>query len=203
MSGLLLAEFSGADKLLKAARQARAAGLRAIDAFTPFVIDGLAKEIDLEIDVPRSPVRVAMFIGGVIVAALAYGTEWYSAVVDYPINSGGRPLNAWPAFMLVPFAVGILGAAVSGLITMLVQAGMPSLHHRLFEEFRISNARARTRFCSLSTGRGMNAVCAARVLGCVNRAHAQFGRSSGEGAHSHSADARFGRLRRQHDAAAA
>jgi hypothetical protein len=133
MSGLLLAEFSGADKLLKAARQARAAGLRAIDAFTPFVIDGLAKEIDLEIDLPRSHVRVAMFIGGVIVAALAYGTEWYSAVVDYPINSGGRPLNAWPAFMLVPFAVGILGAAVSGLITMLMQAGMPSLHHRLFE----------------------------------------------------------------------
>jgi hypothetical protein len=129
MSGLLLAEFSGADKLLKAARQARAAGLRAIDAFTPFVIDGLAKEIAL----PRSHVRVAMLIGGVTVAALAYGTEWYSAVVDYPINSGGRPLNAWPAFMLVPFAVGILGAAVSGLITLLVQAGMPSLHHRLFE----------------------------------------------------------------------
>jgi hypothetical protein len=133
MSGLLLAEFSGAHKLLKAARQARAAGLRAIDAFTPFVIDGLAKEIDLEIDLPRSHVRVAMFIGGVIVAALAYGTEWYSAVINYPINSGGRPLNAWPAFMLVPFAVGILGAAVTGFITVLVQAGMPSLHHRLFE----------------------------------------------------------------------
>jgi hypothetical protein len=129
MSGFLLAEFSGADKLLKAARQARAAGVRAIDAFTPFAIDGLAQEIDL----PRSHVRVAMFIGGVAVAALAYGTEWYSAVIDYPINSGGRPLNAWPAFMLVPFAVGILGAAVSGLITLLVQAGMPSLHHPLFE----------------------------------------------------------------------
>ena len=129
MSGLLLAEFSGADKLLKAARQARAAGLCAIDAFTPFVIDGLAQEVDL----PRSHVRVAMFIGGVAVTALAYGTEWYSAVIDYPINSGGRPLHAWPAFMLVPFAVGILGAAVSGLITVLVQAGMPSLHHLLFE----------------------------------------------------------------------
>jgi hypothetical protein len=133
MSGLLLAEFSGAGKLLKAARQARAAGLRAIDAFTPFVIDGLAQEIDLEIGLPRSYVRVAMFIGGVAVAALAYGTEWYSAVIAYPINSGGRPLHAWPAFLLVPFAVGILGAAVGGLITMLAQAGMPSLHHRLFE----------------------------------------------------------------------
>jgi hypothetical protein len=129
MSGFLLAEFSSAAGLLKVARQARETGLRAVDAFTPFVIEGLANEIDL----PRSHVRVAMFIGGVAVAALAYGTEWYSAVIDYPINSGGRPLNAWPTFMLFPFAIGIFGAAVSGLIAFLVQGGMPTLHHRLFE----------------------------------------------------------------------
>lgn len=129
MSGFLLAEFSGADKLLTAARKARAAGVRAIDAFTPFVIEGLAQEIDQS----RAHVRVAMFFGGVVVAALAYGTEWYSAVIDYPINSGGRPLHAWPTFLLVPFAVGIFGAAVSGLIAMFAQVGMPSLHHRLFE----------------------------------------------------------------------
>ena len=40
--------------------------------------------------------------------ALAYALEYYSAVINYPYNSGGRPFDAWPAFMLVPFATGIL-----------------------------------------------------------------------------------------------
>ena len=58
-----------------------------------------------------------MFIAGMLMAALAYGTEYYSAVIGYPYNSGGRPLDAWPAFMLVPFAIGILAAAIAGFIT--------------------------------------------------------------------------------------
>ena len=27
-------------------------------------------------------------------------------MIDYPLNIGGRPLNSWPVFMLVPFEVG-------------------------------------------------------------------------------------------------
>ena len=70
-----------------------------------------------------------MFIGGVAMAAAAYGLEYYSAVINYPYNSGGRPLDAWPAFMLVPFAIGILVAAIAGFATLLVECGLPRLHH--------------------------------------------------------------------------
>ena len=128
MSGILLAEFKGGEALREAARTARAAGYRAIDAFSPFPVEGLADELDPQ----TSYVRVAMFIGGMGVAALAYSLEWYSAAIDYPVNSGGRPLNSWPAFMLFPFAIGILAAAIAGLITMFVQSGLPRLHYKLF-----------------------------------------------------------------------
>lgn len=128
MSGILLAEFAGGEALRNAARAARTAGYRAIDAFSPFPVEGLADELDPQ----PSYVRVAMFIGGFGIAALAYALEWYSAVIDYPVNSGGRPLNSWPAFMLFPFAIGIFAAAVTGLITMCAQTGLPRLHHKLF-----------------------------------------------------------------------
>jgi Alternative complex III, ActD subunit len=128
MSSVLLAEFQGADALLKCARGAREAGYRTLDAFSPFAIEGLAEAVG----VTRSHVRVAMFVGGIGIAALAYWTEWYSAVFNYPINSGGRPLDAWPAFMLFPFAIGILGAAIAGLIALFIQTGLPRLHHALF-----------------------------------------------------------------------
>ena len=53
-------------------------------------------------------------------------------MIDYPYNSGGRPLDAWPAFMLVPFATEILLASVAGLTAFLWETGLPRLHHRLF-----------------------------------------------------------------------
>ena len=84
------------------------------------------------LDRRKSHIRVAMFIGGVAMAAAAYGLEYYSSVINYPYNSGGRPLDAWPAFMLVPFAIGILVAAIAGFATLLVECGLPRLHHALF-----------------------------------------------------------------------
>ena len=126
---ILLARFARGDALAGAAHKARASGYQPVDAFTPFPVDGLAEALET-----RPPhIRVAMFIGGAGVAALAYALAWYSAVIDYPIDSGGRPLHSWPTFVLFPFAIGILAAAISGLIAFFWQSGLPRLHHPLFE----------------------------------------------------------------------
>jgi hypothetical protein len=136
MSGLLLAEFRGAEALLRAARQGKRVGIDLIDAFSPYPIDGLAETLGEK----STALRVAMFVGGAGVAALSYGLEWWSAVIDYPINSGGRPLHSWPAFVMFPLAFGILGAAVTGLIALLVSTGLPRLHHPLFSIDRFARA---------------------------------------------------------------
>lgn len=125
---ILIAEFAEPEDMLSAAQQAKSAGDRLLDAFTPSQVDGM-KEL---LGVNSTRMRAVMFAGGIAVALLAFGTEYYSAVFDYPINSGGRPLNSWPAFMMFPFAVGILGAAVSGFIALMADTGLPRLHHPLF-----------------------------------------------------------------------
>lgn len=125
---VLIAEFSEPDDMLRAARQSKSAGDRLLDAFTPSQVDGMAELLG----VSSTRLRAVMFAGGIAVALLAFGTEYYSAVFDYPIDSGGRPLNSWPAFMLFPFAVGILAAAVSGFIALMSATGLPRLHHPLF-----------------------------------------------------------------------
>jgi hypothetical protein len=129
MTAALLAEFSDARHLRSAARAAGRRNYRLLDAFTPHHVDGLAEFFASR----SSRIRLIMFVAGFGVAALAYGAgEYYTAVINYPYNSGGRPLNAWPAFMLVPFATGILGASVAGLATFLAENGLPRLHHPLF-----------------------------------------------------------------------
>ncbi len=128
MSRVLLAEFVDAHGLRDAADAARRRGCRVLDALTPFPLEDMAEMLD---DRP-SKVRIFMFAGGLLIAAMALGGEYFTAVIAYPYNSGGRPLNSWPAFMLVPFATGILGASIAGFIRFLFETGLPRLHHPLF-----------------------------------------------------------------------
>ena len=129
MSRVLLAEFSRARELVAGAQAAVRRNARVLDAFAPFPIEGMLELIGQR----PSRIRVVMFIAGAAVAAMAYGGEFYTAVIDYQYNSGGRPLQSWPAFMLVPFATGILGASIAGLATFLAECGLPRLHHPLFD----------------------------------------------------------------------
>lgn len=129
MSIVLIAEFNDADALFAAAKTSQRAGDRLLDSFSPFPVEGMAELLGAT---PTS-LRFVMALGGLAIAALMLGTEYFSAVVDYPINSGGRPLNSWLAFVLPPFALGILGAAVFGFIAFCWQTGLPQLNHPLFE----------------------------------------------------------------------
>lgn len=128
MTHVLLAEFADQRRFVAAARGANDGRYRVVDAYTPYPVE----ELSIAPDHERSRIRVMMFAGGVVMAALAYGLEYYSAVINYPYNSGGRPFDAWPAFMLVPFATGILLAAICGFTTFLFEAGLPNLSNPLF-----------------------------------------------------------------------
>jgi len=136
MSKPIVAEFSDAKRLLEAATQLHQNGHAVLDAYTPFRVPELDELL------PHRPprVRLAMLVAGVAVAALAYGLQWYSAVIDYPINTGGRPLNSWPVFLLVPFEVGMLAAAVSGFIAFLWYCRLPRLYDPVFDTTGIARA---------------------------------------------------------------
>lgn len=129
MTGPLLAEFRDPETLSRSLAQLKQAGFRALDAFTPYPVEGLAEELA----VGTSSIRSVMLAGGLTVAAFAFALQWYSAVIDYPINSGGRPLNSWQVFWLVPFEVGVFAAALCGVIALFWSCGLPRLHHPLFE----------------------------------------------------------------------
>jgi hypothetical protein len=128
MTGLLFVDFGEPAAALDFARRARKAHYEVIDIYSPFPVEGAAEFVGGG----STGLRVHMFIGGVALAALAYGVEAWSATLNYPIVSGGRPLDSWPAFMPFPFTIGIFGAALTGFISLLVQTGLPRLHHPMF-----------------------------------------------------------------------
>jgi hypothetical protein len=128
MRRVLVAEFGAADDQIEALRRLDAAGFEVLDAMSPFRVE----DAEPYLEHTRLPIRWLMALAGFGVAILAYGLEWFSASIAYPIDSGGRPLNSWPVFLLVPFEIGILAAAIAGFVALLSSCGLPRLHHPLF-----------------------------------------------------------------------
>ena len=124
---LLLAEFRDPDALAAAARRVREAGLRAIDAHTPFAVPGLTEALGL----PPSRLRLLMLLAGVGAAVVTYALCWYGAV-NYPLDSGGRPVHSWQTFLVLSFEAAILAAALAGFAGFFVANRLPRLHDQVF-----------------------------------------------------------------------
>jgi hypothetical protein len=124
----LIAEFRTGDALLEAARRARDDGYRELEAYAPYPVEGIAEAVGFR----RNRVPLMTFIGGVAGGLGGYFLQWYSAVIDYPINVGGRPLHSWPSFIPATFELTILGAALAAVFGMLAANGLPRLRHPVF-----------------------------------------------------------------------
>lgn len=125
----LMAEFATADALVAAARAAHTAGYRHAEAYAPFAVDGLPEAVGFS----HCRVPLATFIGGLLGGLGGYFLQWYSAVVNYPVNIGGRPFNSWPMFMPVTFEMVVLGAAFAAVGAFLVGSGLPRLSHPVLD----------------------------------------------------------------------
>ncbi|HTG32917.1 MAG TPA: DUF3341 domain-containing protein [Thermoanaerobaculia bacterium] len=137
----LMAEFPSADALIAAAHQVHEAGFQKVDAYTPFPIEAVSEALDL----PRSKMPIIVLIGGLLGGLGGYMLQFWSQVIRYPMNIGGRPVHSWPAFIVPTFECTILGASLAAVVGMILINGLPLPYHPVFNVPRFALA-SRDRF---------------------------------------------------------
>jgi len=137
----LLAEFSDPNELITAARRAREDGYTRLDAYTPFPIEELSEVLGVHSN--RLPMIVLS--GGIVGCLAGLGLQYWTSVIDYPINVGGRPFFSLPSFIPITFETTVLVAALSAVLGMLALNGLPMPYHPVFNVPRFALA-TRDRF---------------------------------------------------------
>ena len=124
----VMAEFASAEQLVAAVHQAREAGHERVEAYAPFPVEGLAEATGFR----RNWVPAIVLAGGLAGGIGGYFMQWYSAVVSYPLNSGGKPLHSWPAFIPITFETTVLCASFAAVLGMLMLNKLPQPYHPVF-----------------------------------------------------------------------
>lgn len=132
----LIAEFKEPHPLVEAAKKAYRGGYRAMDAYTPYPVEGLAEAIGFH----KNGVAPIVFIGGVIGALTGFGMQHFASVIHYAYDVGGKPFFSWPAFIPVTFELMVLVASFACLGAMLGLNGLPRPHHPIFNARRFERA---------------------------------------------------------------
>jgi len=132
----VLAEFNSAERLIGAVKRARAAGYRAIDAYTPFPI----RELGPLLDFHDNRVHWFTLFGSLAGLIGSYLLQIYTNL-SFPIDIAGRPHLALQAFVPIAFELTVLGAVLACIIGMILLNHLPRLHHPLFsiEAFHLAS----------------------------------------------------------------
>jgi Alternative complex III, ActD subunit len=132
----LVAEFEDPTALVQATRTAYESGYRRMDAFSPFPIEELSEALGFH----RTKMPLLILLGGITGAISGFALQYYCAVVSYPINVAGRPLNSWPSWIPVTFELTVLIASLTAVFGLLAVCGLPMPYHPLFHVPRFSRA---------------------------------------------------------------
>jgi Protein of unknown function (DUF3341) len=131
MNGLfgVTAAFDTPEAVKDAAIRLREQGFRAVEAYTPYPVEGLSEILHPG---PKPFLPLLIFAGAVLGAAVGYGIQYWGEVVDYPLIVGGRPYNSWPAFIVSAFEVMVLTAVTAGFFGLVAKSRLTRLYHPIF-----------------------------------------------------------------------
>lgn len=117
------------EDIITATRKVRDRGFKKFDAFTPFPVHG----IDDALGIKRSCLPYISFVAAICGLSAGAGLEIWTHLYSWPINVGGKPLFALPAYIPIMFELTVLFCGLATVASMfLVFLRLPNFTKPVF-----------------------------------------------------------------------
>jgi len=115
----IIGVFDEEVSLMAAVNQVKKEGIEINEIYTPYpmhdVIEAMGK---------KTRFTFAAFLYGFVGATSVLAFLYYTSVVDWPVNYGGKPTNAFPSFIVVAIILTILTVTIASLFTFSARAAI-------------------------------------------------------------------------------
>lgn len=115
----IIAVFDSDEKLVKAIGRLQESNIPIKDAYTPFPVHDVLRLLGRESRLPFFSV-----FAGAAAIALVLAFLYYTAVIDYPVNYGGKPYFAFPSFVVIIYLLTILLTFTTTVLVFHFRSGL-------------------------------------------------------------------------------
>ena len=115
----IIAVFDSDQKLVDAITRLKENNIPVRDAYTPFPVHDVLKLLGKETRLPYFSV-----FAGALTIILGFTFLYYVAVIDYPLNFGGKPYFSLPSFVVIIYLLTILLTFISTVVVFQVRTGL-------------------------------------------------------------------------------
>ena len=133
----LVAEFAAPEAAVALARRLRGDGFRRFEVYSPLPLEEMNELLSPR---PRYALALIMFAAAVGSVVLGFLMQYMIAVMFYPLNIGGRPLDSWPAFIPSAWEICAWATVYIGFVAFLIYCRLPKLYHPIFNAPRFERA---------------------------------------------------------------
>ncbi len=116
----MLGIFDGVDTLIVAIEKLRDAGMKRLVVYSP----APDHNIEHALHQGPSPVRLFTLVGGLTGAAAGFALPTWTSL-DWPLITGGKPIIALPAWVIIGFELTVLCGALSTVLGLFILARLP------------------------------------------------------------------------------
>jgi len=118
LRNVLVATFNDGDSLLRAVAPVRDEKFRIHDVYAPYPIHGL----DQAMGIRRTRLPLVTLLVGLAGLTFAITFQFYTTVLDWPMNVGGKPDSSTLAFIPICFELTVLLGGLATVAALFVRA---------------------------------------------------------------------------------
>jgi hypothetical protein len=167
MTAVAIATFDHEGAWLRARTRARAGDHRIVGEWLPYASKAIGPGAG------EKGILTGVLTGGAIGGLALFALECWSAVFAYPINSGGRALLSWQAFIPGPVEFAALTAGIGGVVMLFVRARLTRLHDAAFDLEEVTQASRSAFVLAIGCDAGDEANAVVQMLAEAGATHSR------------------------------